>query len=59
MSNLTRVNSFALFFSKQVPDESAILASGGGLLGVQNLPDVTMVAYSATYNEFFIANWYV
>jgi hypothetical protein len=48
-----------LFFTKQLPDQSAVLASVGDMLGVQQVPDVTMVAYSATHNEFFIANWYV
>jgi hypothetical protein len=50
-------DGFTLFFTKQLPDQSAVLASVGDMLGVQQVPDVTMVAYSATHNEFFIANW--
>ncbi len=47
-----------MFLSKSPPQQSEVYLSSGGLLGVGSVPNVIMFAYSATYNEFYVCNWY-
>jgi hypothetical protein len=50
--------SWTFFLAKNVPTAAQVESSAGGLLGIQNVPSVAMAAYSATFNEFWVANWY-
>jgi hypothetical protein len=49
--------SWTFFLSKDIPTLEQVQSSSGGLLGVQNVPNVAMAAYSAVFNEFWVANW--
>jgi hypothetical protein len=52
---LTGGDGFGFFITKDFPHQSRI--QGGAGLGVQNLPDASVVAYSIIKNEFYVCNW--
>lgn len=54
---LTLALSFTLFLTKNLPLYEQVYNSAGGLLGIGNVPNVVMFAYSATFNEFYVCEW--
>jgi hypothetical protein len=50
-------DGWTFFLTKNAPTLEQVQSSSGGLLGIQNVPNTVMFAYSATFNEFWISNW--